>query len=65
MFQRQLKMALKIGNVFINEDDLIPVIVKARTEIDTYVKFIYLFIYLFILYLKLTIIKTDTNRVYY
>ena len=38
MFQRQLKMALKIGNVFINEDDLIPVIVKASTEIDTYVK---------------------------
>ena len=31
-------MALKIGNVFINEDDLIPVIVKASTEIDTYVK---------------------------
>ena len=38
MFQRQLKMALKIGNVFINEDHLIPVIVKASTEIDTYVK---------------------------
>ena len=38
MFQRQLKMAFKIGNVFINEDDLIPVIVKASTEIDTYVK---------------------------
>ena len=38
MFQRQLKMALKIGNVFIYEDDLIPVIVKASTEIDTYVK---------------------------
>ena len=38
MFQRQLKMALKIGNVFINEDDLIPVIVKASTEIDAYVK---------------------------
>ena len=38
MFQRQLKMALKIGNVSINEDDLIPVIVKASTEIDTYVK---------------------------
>ena len=38
MFQRQLKMALKIGNVFINEDDLIPVIVKANTKIDTYVK---------------------------
>ena len=32
MFQRQLKMALKIGNAFINEDDLIPVIVKASTE---------------------------------
>ena len=31
-------MALKIGNVFINEDDLIPAIVKASTEIDTYVK---------------------------
>ena len=31
-------MALKIGNVFINEDDLIPVIVKVSTEIDTYVK---------------------------
>ena len=38
MFQRQLKMTFKIGNVFINEDDLIPVIVKASTEIDTYVK---------------------------
>ena len=38
MFQKQLKMTLKIGNVFINEDDLIPVIVKASTEIDTYVK---------------------------
>ena len=38
MFQRQLKMALKIGNVFINEDDLIPVIVKTSTKIDTYVK---------------------------
>ena len=38
MFQRQLKMALKIRNVFINEDDLIPVIVKASTEIDTYAK---------------------------
>ena len=38
MFQRQLKMALKIGNVFINEDDLIPVTVKASTEIYTYVK---------------------------
>ena len=31
-------MALKIGNIFINEDDLIPVIVKASTEIGTYVK---------------------------
>ena len=31
-------MALKIGNVFINEDDLIPIIVKASTEFDTYVK---------------------------
>ena len=31
-------MALKIGNVFINDDDLIPVIFKATTEIDTYVK---------------------------
>ena len=31
-------MALKIGNVFINKDDLIPVNVKASTEIDTYVK---------------------------
>ena len=31
-------MALKIGNVFINEDDIIPVIVKASTEIDTYAK---------------------------
>ena len=29
-------MALKVGNVFINEDDLINVIVKAST--DTYVK---------------------------
>ena len=38
MFQRQLKIALKTGNVFINEDDLIPVIVKASAEIDTYVK---------------------------
>ena len=37
MFQRQLKMALKIGNVFIN-DDLIPVIVKASTEVDTSAK---------------------------
>ena len=24
MIKKQLKMALKIGNVFINEDDLIP-----------------------------------------
>ena len=31
-------MVLKTENVFINEDDLIPVIVKASTEIDTYVK---------------------------
>ena len=31
-------MALKIGNVFMNEDDLIPVIVKASTEIDNYGK---------------------------
>ena len=38
MFQRQLKMALKIGNVFINEGDLILVIVRSSTEIDTYVK---------------------------
>ena len=38
MFQRQLKMALKIENIFINEDDLTPVIVKASTEIDTYVR---------------------------
>ena len=38
MFQRQLKMALKIGNVFINERDLIPVIVKTSTETNTYVK---------------------------
>ena len=36
MFQKQMKMALKIGNVFINEDDLIPVIFKASTE--SYVK---------------------------
>ena len=38
MFQKQLKMVLKIGNVFFNEDDLIPAIVKASAEIDTYVK---------------------------
>ena len=38
MFQGQLKMALKIGNVFINQDDLIPVTVKASTDIDTSVK---------------------------
>ena len=38
MFQRQHKMALKIGNVFINEDDLIPVIVKTSTEMDIYIK---------------------------
>ena len=37
-FKDSSKLALKIGNVFINEDDLIPVIVKASTEIDTYVK---------------------------
>ena len=43
MFQRQLKMALKIGNIFINEDDLIPVIVKASTEIGTYVKGYYVY----------------------
>ena len=36
--KRQLKMALKIGSIFINEDDLILVIVKASTEINTYVK---------------------------
>ena len=35
MFQRQIKMARKLGNVFINEDELIPVLVKASTEIDT------------------------------
>ena len=38
MFQKQLKMVLRIGNVFFNEDDLIPAIVKASAEIDTYVK---------------------------
>ena len=38
MFQRQLKMAFKIGNVFINEDNLIPVIAKASTETNTYGK---------------------------
>ena len=38
MFQRQLKMELTTGNVFINEDDLIHAFVKASTEIDTYVK---------------------------
>ena len=38
MFQRQLKMTLKIGNIFINKDDLIPAIVKVSVEIDTYVK---------------------------
>ena len=38
MFQRQFKMELKIGNIFISEDDLIPLIVKASTEIDTYAK---------------------------
>ena len=31
-------MILKIGNVFMNEDDLIPVIIEASTEMDTYVK---------------------------
>ena len=31
-------MTLKIRNVFINEDDLIPALVKASTEIDTFVK---------------------------
>ena len=31
-------MELKIGNVFINEGDLILVIVRSSTEIDTYVK---------------------------
>ena len=31
-------MALEIGNVFINEDDFIPVNVKASTEINTCVK---------------------------
>ena len=31
-------MALKIRNVFINEGDFIPVIVKGSKEIDTYVK---------------------------
>ena len=38
MFQRQLKMKLKIENVFMNEDDLIPVIIEARIEMDIYVK---------------------------
>ena len=38
MFQRQLKMAFRIGNVFINEDYLMPVNVKAIAEINTYVK---------------------------
>ena len=38
MFQGQLKIAIKTGNVFMNKEDLIPVIVKASTEIDTYVK---------------------------
>ena len=40
MFQRQLNVNFLngIGNVFINEDYLIPVNVKASTEIDTYVK---------------------------
>ena len=31
-------MALKIGSIFITEDDLILVIVKASTDINTYVK---------------------------
>ena len=43
MFQRQLKMALKIGNLFVNEDDLILVIVKASTDIDTYVNGYYVY----------------------
>ena len=51
-------MALKIGNVFINEDDLIPLIVKGRTEIPTCVKFIYLFIYLFIY----SLFNIDNNK---
>ena len=38
MLQRQLKTALKIWNFFINEDHIIPVIVKARIEIATYVR---------------------------
>ena len=38
VFQRQLKMPLKIENVFMNEDYFIPVVIKASTEIDTYVK---------------------------
>ena len=38
MFQEQLKIAIKIGNVVINKEDLNPVIVKASTETDTYVK---------------------------
>ena len=36
-------MALKIGNVFIHEDDLTPVSVKASTAIDTYVKGYYVY----------------------
>ena len=31
-------MQLKIGNILINEDDFFPVIVKASTQIGTYVK---------------------------
>ena len=40
MFQRQLNVNFLngIGNVFINEDYLMPVNVKASTEINTYVK---------------------------
>ena len=38
MFQKQLKIALKTGNAFINEDDLIPVIAKTSTGIEIYVK---------------------------
>ena len=38
MFERRLKMAFKIGNVFINEDNLIPVIAKGSTETNTYGK---------------------------
>ena len=31
-------MQLKIGNILINEDDFFPVIVKASTQIGTYLK---------------------------